>query len=201
MVGCVSLAMLSVSHDKNIKLINGTTQFVYLVSLSLISGVLAFKISKRLKLHNMSEIKKNLVILEFFIQMIIYVRLITSMAELSSASAKQNPAVIITIMCLSFTMSELVPLSLVVYGVYLQIDWRKLHSAVNNVPGINRGCSDLTESLRDEAQSRLDDEIEKSLKIHPDDLMARVSFESRHVSSQESDEEDTQSKEEFTFLT
>jgi hypothetical protein len=101
-------------------------------------------------------------------------------------------------MCLSFTLSELVPLSLVVYGVYLQIDWRKLHSAVDNVEGINRGCSDLTESLRDEAQSRLDDEIEKSLKVHPDDLMARVSFESRHVSSAESDE-DIQSKEEFTF--
>jgi uncharacterized membrane protein len=86
-VGCVLLAMVTVSHDQNIKLINGTTQFVYLVSLSFISVVLAYKIYKRLKLHNMSEIKKNLVVLEFFIQMIIYIRLITSMAELSSASA------------------------------------------------------------------------------------------------------------------
>jgi len=51
--------------------------------------------------------------------MILFVRLFTSLGEISFKKTKSDPNAIITIMFFSFTLSELIPLSLVVYGVYL----------------------------------------------------------------------------------
>ncbi len=109
------------------------------------------------------------------------------MLELFSKQAIQKPKDIILIMGFSFTMSELLPLSLVVYGVYLQIDWKRI---VFDDQGLKRDCTDLTDSGRDEAIELLDDEIEKSLKINPEDSVARISNESRQRSECQSEEDE-----------
>lgn len=95
-----------------------------------LSGVLAYKINKRLKLHNMASIRQKVFVLEFFIQMILGVRMATSLVEIVNERSEYK--VIITVMAFSFTLSELVPLSLVVYGIYLQIDWTKVTSSRDN---------------------------------------------------------------------
>ena len=137
----------------------------------------------------MDGIKKKLIIVEICIQWIICIRLITSLLELFNKSAVQDPKWIIVIMSLSFTFSELLPLSLVVYGVYMQIDWHKVADKPR--------CSDLSDSGRDEERELLDSEIEKSLKINPEDTLARVSIESMERSVYS--EEEVGSRNEFTF--
>ena len=60
--------------------------------------------------------------------MILIVRLAESLGEIFVRDSTLVPLNIILIMGLSFTLSELLPLTLVVYGIYLQIDWRKVQS-------------------------------------------------------------------------
>jgi predicted transporter len=74
----------------------------------------------------MTVIKQRTITLEVFIQMIIVVRLITSLVEI--INNKNEPKIIMTMMAFSFTFSELLPFCLVVMGIYLQIDWKKVKS-------------------------------------------------------------------------
>lgn len=67
-VGCGVLAFFTVYNDQvSAKVLNFSVQTAYLVALSVISGVLAYKIRKQLKLHNMDDIKKKLIIVEICI--------------------------------------------------------------------------------------------------------------------------------------
>jgi hypothetical protein len=67
----------------------------------------------------MLDIEKKTKILEIFIQMILIVRFLTSLIEiLCRKNFQDNSSLIITLMFFSFTLSELLPLSLVVYGIY-----------------------------------------------------------------------------------
>ncbi len=116
----------------------------------------------------MLDIEKKTKILEIFIQMILIVRFLTSLIEiLCRKNFQDNSSLIITLMFFSFTLSELLPLSLVVYGIYQQIDWNKVaEKQINKDSNLNQTPNQADEQSQSSSkEDSLDEQIEKSLLI------------------------------------
>jgi hypothetical protein len=113
--------------DRQVKLMNLIIQTSYLLLLMSISAVFAARLIRYMTYHNMAEIKGRIISLEVVIQMIIVSRLLTTLLELNS----ELRVPIVYIMAFSFTTAELIPLTIVVYGIYLQVDWKSPSSLAN----------------------------------------------------------------------
>ena len=112
-------------NHKNIEIVNKWIQTFYLLFLSAVSLIVAKKLAKQLQMANQDEISKRLYFLEGVIQLILVVRLMTSWAQFSFPERK-NETLTISLMFFSFFLSELFPLFLVVCGIYVQVDWKKV---------------------------------------------------------------------------
>ena len=80
--------------------------------------------------------------------MILIVRLITSWAQFIFYESPSE-SLIITIMFFSFFLSELFPLFLVVCGIYVQVDWKKIKEQQKQPHAVNhstKGGSIATDS-------------------------------------------------------
>lgn len=115
-------------NHKNIEIVNKWIQTFYLLFLSAVSLIVAKKLAKQLQMANQEEISKRLYFLEGVIQLILVVRLFTSWAQFSFYETT-NQTLIISLMFFSFFLSELFPLFLVVCGIYVQVDWKKVKEA------------------------------------------------------------------------
>ena len=93
-----------------------------------VSLLVAKKLAKQLQIANQEEISKRLYFLEGVIQLILVVRLITSWFQFRFYQS-ESQALIISLMFFSFFLSELFPLFLVVCGIYVQVDWKKVKEA------------------------------------------------------------------------
>jgi len=72
--------------------------------------------------------------------MILVVRLVTSWAQFEYYSA-ESESLIITIMFFSFFLSELCPLFLVVCGIYVQVDWKKVKEQQKQSLSVNHSTN------------------------------------------------------------
>ena len=123
LVDCAS----NLNHNNMVK-VNKWIQTFYLLFLSAVSLLVAKKLAKQLQIANQEEISKRLYFLEGVIQLILVVRLITSWFQFRFYQS-ESQALIISLMFFSFFLSELFPLFLVVCGIYVQVDWKKVKEA------------------------------------------------------------------------
>ncbi len=120
-LGCIVLPLMMVDphiSDRATRITNYTVQFSYLLTLSATSLLLSYKVMSNFNLINHHSISVRVKWLEVMIQMIIYVRLVTSFLQLewpnTFVTKSRNQIMLMTI---SFTFAELIPFVVVVIGI------------------------------------------------------------------------------------
>ena len=119
--------------DNSVRILNMSLQTAYLISLAGVSLFICCKILHKLKTdtnEKIIEVRKRLIFLEVMVQLILLARWFTTIFQKilapikDSAHEKMVTAYMVSYLSIYFLLSELLPLTFVVYGIYLTIEWK-----------------------------------------------------------------------------
>lgn len=119
--------------DRGAKIYGLTLQTTYLAFLSGISLYVACKVHKQLTFGTIKEIRQRVFFLEAMVQLIIISRIIVSYTYHLIYENDRSTAWVSSFMFFYFLLDELIPLGVVVYGMYLQVDWGRLRDHNNSM--------------------------------------------------------------------
>lgn len=127
--------------DHKVRLLNMCLQTSYLISLALVSLFVCCKILRKLKTdtnETIIDVRRRLIFLEVMVQLILLARWFTTIFQKilfpsENGHEKIVTAYMISYLSIYFLLSELLPLTIVVYGIYLTIEWKhEEHTAIKD---------------------------------------------------------------------